>query len=205
MIILCGTSLNRKDGNETAFPGHWNRSTTTWAPTCASAGPDLADEPVVISALRRAAQPAGVTQIRGPGLNCAEPDVQQDILSHGHAFSRPVQQPSGQSRRSSRRSRTRSLPRMPQKRQPPGDHAALTARTVSAALRVSLPRPSPIARTRSADTASAVARPRLQAQQKNRLVPVQPTRPPALIRARSPPARPAKAAGGSRPATSGAQ
>ena len=37
------------------------------AQTCASADPDLARKPIVISTFRRAAQPAAENQIRGPG------------------------------------------------------------------------------------------------------------------------------------------
>jgi len=80
------------------------------AQACAPAGLGLTREPAVISAFRRAAEPAAVTRTCGAGLGCAEPDIEQDILAHGHAFSRPAQQPSGQRRRSPLRSRTRSLP-----------------------------------------------------------------------------------------------
>jgi hypothetical protein len=62
--------------------------------------------PVVLSTFRRAARPAAASHIRGPGPGRAEPDIQQDLTTDGHAFSRPARQPSGQRRRSSRRSRT---------------------------------------------------------------------------------------------------
>jgi hypothetical protein len=57
--------------------------------TCTSADLGVAHEPVAISAFRRAAHPAAVTRTRGPGTGCAEPDIEQDILAHGHAFRRP--------------------------------------------------------------------------------------------------------------------
>src|SRR6266550_4477170 len=67
--------------------------------TCAPADPNLASEPVVLSTFRRAARPAAASHIRGPGPGRAEPGIQQDLTTDGHAFSRPARQPSGQRRR----------------------------------------------------------------------------------------------------------
>ncbi len=98
---------------ELRSPVNWtaDQRTRLEAQACASADFGLTREPAVISTFRRAAEPAAVTRTRGAGLSCAEPDIEQDILAHGHAFSRPAGQPSGQSRRSPLRSRTRSLPK----------------------------------------------------------------------------------------------
>src|SRR2546430_3299393 len=65
----------------------------------APADRNLASEPVVLSTFRRAARPAAASHIRGPGPGRAEPGIQQDLTTDGHAVSRPARQPSGQRRR----------------------------------------------------------------------------------------------------------